>query len=193
MKKLKALERRLAQTPALAFGQVPPGAVHVGGQFPNSGLLIEAGVLVLAELAIPKIHEDALRLANLPVAAPVHGFMLVDTGATVSCISIEVATKLGLKQTGYRTTFGAHGPNQMPEYLVRVMVPMDDGAGNQVARFIERPIGAVPQLNQAIAHLGIAKNGTNYDLVGLLGRDFLASTTLIYRGAKGSFDIVLEP
>lgn len=48
---------------------------------------------------------------------------LWDTGASSSCISKRIATKLELAQTGIVTTFTAAGPSQTKTYVVNIGLP----------------------------------------------------------------------
>lgn len=65
--------------------------------------------------------------------------MIWDTGATNTCISPEIANKLGLTPIGMTTAYTANGPNQVNIYLVDVKI--SDQVGIKNVRVSEANLG----------------------------------------------------
>ena len=118
---------------------------------------------------------------------PVAGHMLIDTGASSTCISQQAAEALALKPSGVGQSHGAHGLRPVLQYVARLYISFEHEGGTfQTVR--EGQVMAVPDLEKAMPPTLLA-GGTPVKLVGLLGRDFLRYVTFHYHGDEGRFMI----
>jgi predicted aspartyl protease len=90
---------------------------------------------------------------------------LIDTGASLSVISQQVADELGFVQTGYQNISSVQDEQQQPVYYGRIIFPWGNG--------IEIPIVSCPL--------------RRFDF--LIGRDVLAHWHFTYNGVDGSIVI----
>lgn len=95
---------------------------------------------------------------------------LVDTGATQSCIDIEVAESLGLPVVDFVTIAGAAGASRHPLYAAKVAIPTLEMF--EFGAFAGVDLGPGEQPHRV-----------------LLGRTFLQSTVMIYDGVRGQVTI----
>ncbi|MGH9399497.1 MAG: hypothetical protein ACRD00_03950 [Thermoanaerobaculia bacterium] len=106
--------------------------------------------------------------------------LLVDTGASRTCIEDRVAQELGLIPIRFDPFFGVSGkPAEYPVYRMSIVVAMKEnetGPSHQ-AVFLADVIG-MPAPPHLTSH------------VGLLGRDFLQHVRLVYDGPRGRFEII---
>lgn len=155
--------------------------------------MMALGPIVAASWKVPDSLATRLVAAGRPVPAPVVGFMLIDTGARSNCISIEAATDLGLTPVFQEDTYGAHGKQKTPIFEAGLVFSITDSYGNRTEVRSEQRVLGVPDMQKLFDALQV-KVGGNVPprLIGLIGRDFLRHATLIYRGTKGSFEVVLD-
>jgi hypothetical protein len=144
------------------------------------------GPLVVCRWSVPLGLAAALVAAGREVPVPVVGHMLVDTGASSTCIAADVAQELGLLSHGTGVTFGAHGPGTVQKYVAHFDMRIKDSVRGEVTVARDLIASAVPDLNGAYQQAQPkASDGRPVRLIGLLGRDFLRHTTLTYEGAEG--------
>lgn len=112
--------------------------------------------------------------------------MLVDTGASTTCISLGVAHQLGLMQVGTQRVRGVSGIHENAMFAGELVVAVTDGA---ITAQIEILIGvtAVPELDQHVAFLN-----PSIRIIGLLGRDILRHMRMIYDGPAGRLEFVVD-
>ena len=91
---------------------------------------------------------------------------LLDTGATYSCIDLELARRLCLKQTDSRVLVGAHEKKVTPFYRADIFIP-------QLKCAWRDEFGGLP----------LEENGFNYKV--LVGRNLLSNLYLRYVGYTG--------
>lgn len=116
--------------------------------------------------------------------------LLIDTGASSTCISESTAGRLGLRPIRIAQTLGSVGSHSSNLYEAHLQILIEDAKRGVLSNLdIEFQAVGVPQLEQQLP--GLTFNGRPTELVGLLGRDFLRNTTMTYRG-DGSFEIVLK-
>lgn len=136
------------------------------------------GILIKARVDIPGKLKVLLQKVHRVIPNAVHGYILLDTGATKTCISEHAAIELGLKPTGMANTAGVAGVSQVPAYTVRLDLP-------DFAISSEREMIAVKDMK----HVSVSGGKR---LIGLLGRDFLKHAELIYDGDKGEIKIKVK-
>ncbi len=117
--------------------------------------------------------------------------LLVDTGASGTCISEAAAGALGLNPVRTTRTYGAAGLHPSKVYEVQLRISIHDVKRNvlSVVDFAVQAIG-VPDLEKQLP--GLALNGNPTQLIGLLGRDVLSNTVMTYHGKDGWFEIVID-
>lgn len=128
---------------------------------------------VLIGVSVPR--QEAMEKAGLPIPENVSCPLLIDTGASCTCIDKSVILALGINPSGSvpvhtpsTTATTHHTANQ---YDVRILIPH---------AHITRMFNAVPVIDTELSHQGIA---------GLLGRDLLAHCQLVYNGELGIFTL----
>ena len=75
------------------------------------------GPIVQAAWRVPTPLESFLAQQKQPIPDKVSGWILVDSGAQDTCISLDVANHLGLKQLGICTGYGAGGVHKNPIFF----------------------------------------------------------------------------
>ena len=191
-RKDEARRQRAAATGARA-GQPGIAPTRFTVQYATPEALVAAGPLVNASWLVPPAHADALRGAGRSVPPAVDGAMLVDTGASSTCISQQAASDLGLLPVRIGTTYGAGGLHQNPVYEVVLRIAITDGTGASSVISSQMQAMAIPELDKHLQQLGVQGTHGPLKLIGLLGRDFLRHATLIYSGAKGRVEVQIDP
>lgn len=167
-----------------------PQAVLV---YPSPGTLQRTGPLVHATLLAP----DPLRQQRLKetsgLQTELRGLLLLDTGASETCISVEAAGELGLPQIDSRSISGVSGIKEHPVFLVEIRVDLHYPSGGVFTMNRAQPATGVIDLEASLRSIGL----TTHDqwparLVGLLGRDFLRHIVLIYDGNSARVRLVLN-
>ena len=151
-----------------------------------------AGPIVRAQWGVPTVQGNLLKALGKSVPNPVAGHMLIDTGAAKTCIAEDVAIELGLKPIGKARTFGAHGQGEANKYVAHFSFSIKNKSSNLL---IEREMitAAIPQLNEAYSVFSVRDGEDDpVRLIGLLGRDFLQHTKLVYDGIRGSYSIAMS-
>lgn len=156
-------------------------------------LLLAYGPWLEAKWGVPAPLAKALEAAGRPVPAPIEGCLLLDTGATRTCISCLAADRLQLQPVGQVDGFGAGGAHKNPLYFAHLMIPIRDHRGLGTMLHAEVPCLGVPDLEKpALSTGGLSFEGRPMELIGLLGRDFLARTTFVYNGKEGHLQLTFD-
>ena len=92
---------------------------------------------------------------------------LIDTGADLSCVDIDLARNLSLQLADIRPTRGIHGEQRTEFFLAELRIP--------VLNFIGRGM---------LAGLQLQSSGFRHSV--LLGRDFLRHFSMLYEGRTGA-------
>lgn len=127
---------------------------------------------VLIGLSVPR--QNALKAAGLAITVPINARLLVDTGASGTCLDETLVQALGLQPTSFQPI---HTPStngaaiMMPQYDVSLIIPHPD---------IRRNFAALPVM---------ASNFRVQNIDGLLGRDVLAGCVLILNGPEKTFTL----
>ncbi len=124
---------------------------------------------------------------SLKVSSPIPGVMLVDTGATRTCVSQAVADDLGLMPSDTIRSHGAHGFLDASVYPVTVDVTFPNNTKEPFVMSLSDSIMAIKDLENAIPDLEL--DGVPTRVIGLLGRDFLKHVIFEYHGPFGRFVI----
>ena len=100
-------------------------------------------------------------------------YVLVDTGATESCIDKDLAERLGLPIVDVRTLSGVGGAKEHGVYAALVSIPQ-------------------LEVVQYGAFTGVDLKAGGQSHMALLGRTFLSGTLLIYDGIRSQVTIASE-
>lgn len=128
---------------------------------------------VIVGVSIPRL--GALQAAGLPIPQQKMGKFLIDTGASCTCIDIDLMNSLGIEPTGSTSiqtpsTNGTHHTCSL--YDVMIFIPCPNANGFLVE--------AIPIVETHLSSQGID---------GLIGRDILDKCTLIYNGTANMFSL----
>lgn len=123
------------------------------------GPFIEPVTITHPRIAQERLEEQGRNIPAISVRA------LIDTGASSSIVSQQVADELGLAQTGYQNVSSVQDEQLQPVYYARIIFPWSSG--------IEIPIISCPL--------------RRFDF--LIGRDVLAHWHFTYNGTDGSIVI----
>lgn len=119
-----------------------------------------------------KPRIDALIKAGATVPSPVLATLLVDSGASHTCLDSQVLDPLGLSPTGVipiHTPSTGQNPVEFPQFDVAILLYHEDNS---------RYLATVPVTEVDLSNQGID---------GLLGRDILSHCLLVYDGPANSF------
>jgi len=139
------------------------------------------GPIVQAAWRVPTPLESFLAQQAQPVPDKVSGWILIDTGAQDTCISLDVANQLGLRPVGLCTGFGAGGVHKNHVFSARLDIEMEEDGRKRIVT-LEQRVQAIPNLNDFYKLSNAMRNGAPSTLIGLLGRDILRHGRLNYDG-----------
>lgn len=155
--------------------------------------LAVVGPVVVAWWSVPRVLAEKLAALNKPVPPPVHGALMIDTGATATCISDQAARELELKPLRVATTYGAHGAQQAHVYLARLQIVIGH-AQTRATTLIEYECEAqeVKDLERFSDAAGLSRGQQPVRYIGLLGRDMLRHARFEYDGIAGEIRVHFE-
>lgn len=139
--------------------------------------LSQHGALLDVHVGVSQARRNALVAANQPVPNVVPTRMLIDTGASCTCIDLTVLNQLGLSPTGTAqvlTPSTGTAPHSANQYDVSILIAF----GNPLRLLYSNHTIAVVEAD--LSAQGIQ---------GLIGRDILAGSLLVYDGETGYFTI----
>lgn len=149
------------------------------------------GPLLVGSWGIPKSLADAMAKAGHKVPPRVRGVLLLDTGATSTCISTKAAQQLGLTVTRMQKAFGAGGQHDAPVFFANLEISITDQKTNLGTVFgWEQEVQGVPNLHECVQNLTFA--GHPMEVIGLLGRDILRHAKIRYDGPAGSLSFEFD-
>lgn len=134
--------------------------------------LSSSGPVVQVAIGVSLPRRDALVKASKVVPEEVMANLLVDTGASHSCLDKTILAPLGLSATG---VIQVHTPStgkkaqQFRQYDVAVLLYHEDNS---------RLLATVP-----VTEVDLSAQGID----GLLGRDILSQCLMVYDGRAGTF------
>jgi predicted aspartyl protease len=139
-----------------------PPAVALSVQGP----VVQVTISLSPAMATPIIQQGG------QVPTPVSGLALIDTGASGTCVDVDVANQMGLPVVGMgKMTSASHEQVDAPIYAIQIQV-----AGLPLALQSPRALGA---------------NLKVQGLTALIGRDALAAGVFVYSGLAGSITLCL--
>lgn len=142
------------------------------------------GPLLVGSWSLPRAVLDALTAAGKPIPSEVNGALLLDTGATGTCISLKAANLLGLHPTRLQDGYGAGGVHKNPVFLANLEIRITDPRTQLGSAFgWEQEVQGIPDLEKCVHGLNLL--GQPMEVVGLLGRDILRHCKIHYDGPAG--------
>lgn len=158
--------RRLGQAEAAAAAAVSPQQKAME--------LRRRGAIVEVEIATPGAYVQAARQEGQAAGGGVQRVKgLIDTGASITTVSDEIAQAAGLVQTSQVELGGVGGSSTRPIYAARVAIP------------------AFGVTMDPIEVAGVSVPFTEVQM--LIGRDLLAQAHLAYTGPQGVFSLTTKP
>ncbi|HRD66679.1 MAG TPA: aspartyl protease family protein [Candidatus Competibacter sp.] len=143
---------------------------------PGVNVQIQAnGPIITAQIGVSSPRRAALTQSGATVPPSVPCRLLVDTGASCTCVDPTIIKQLGLSPSG---SVPIHTPSTSPGNLHHC--PQYDVSLIIVHPSLNRIFGAIPVLESSLCHQGID---------GLLGRDVLSKCLLVYNGEIGLFTL----
>ena len=131
-------------------------------------ILRRRGPVFPVQVSIPQILIDYLQQRGQSIPQPVSGFALIDTGASITVIDLNVLNQLGINPVGVARVLTPAGPVQQNLFP---------------ARLIFGP-GLVIDLSVVIG-----ANLRPQQIIALIGRDILSKFIMIYHGRSGRITI----
>ena len=128
------------------------------------------GPLLTVEVSVDARRAAALTKLGKPIPQAITGSILVDTGASMTCIEASILIQLGIPDIGDATVYTPSGKDDQKVYFCRMGFP-----GSGLPSITEWPV------------LGAKLKQQN--CIGLLGRDVLSKGLLVYNGHAGSFTL----
>ena len=134
------------------------------------------GPIVILGVAVPGALQAGLGVDPRP---PMRGFgALVDTGASITCISPRIVQELGLVPTGKTTMASASATCDVNTYLVDIALPL--------SRSVQ---GAVSVAMESVTVMEF--HAPNPHFQALLGRDVLGDALLVMSGPEKQVTICM--
>jgi len=112
----------------------------------------------------------------------VAGEFLIDTGAYGAMIDLDVAESLQLSLQGTRDVHGIHGYGRLQQFFGRISLPASDTADKPTVFTAVLECVGVSSLREKNHEHGV-------DVIGILGRMFLAQTVLYIDGLSGKVEL----
>ncbi len=180
----KANKPRKKKSPASGHKNKSPNIIEYrfGADFLQS-----AGPVILASWWLPEALRRQLDAEGKTVPGPISGLLLVDTGASGSCIDDQVAHDLGLVPVRIGRSHGVHGEADVNVYNALLHIAISDGSA-QKEYLREGEIRGVVGISDSYPEVDF--QGEKRRLVGLLGRDVLRNTKFNYDGVNGKLRMV---
>jgi len=143
---------------------------------PSPQNLATTGPVIQIRVEVASALAASLIAAKQIVPNPIDGIALIDTGATITSIDASILTRLGINPVGVANVGTAAGPQQQSTYAARLSFPGTPLPGFELPQVIGCDLSGQTVLNQQ-------------PLIGLIGRDVLASAVLVYNGSAGMFSL----
>lgn len=134
--------------------------------------LLLRGPALAVEVALPETLAAALTTRSIPLPASQPGSALIDTGASVTAVDMEILQRLNLTPVGSGAVITPSGTETQGVYVVRLTFP-----GTPIP-----PLDPMPVLGSQLQ---------GFSHIVLLGRDLLRGALMIYDGAHGHWTIAL--
>jgi len=139
-------------------------------------LLKVKGPIIPVEISVPTLLVEHMTTAGVPIPKPATGFALIDTGASISAVDIDIITGLQVRPVGITEVFIA-GDKESHKVMQNIFP----------AKF-SFPGTPLPTI-EFTAVLGSSLQPQK--IVALIGRDVLSHCVLVYNGPGGHISLSL--
>lgn len=137
--------------------------------------ILPLGPVIDVHIGVSGPRREALVQASQSVPPYVPCRLLIDTGASSTCVDPWIVQKLNLSPSGmvsiHTPSTNANSVHSCQQYDVSLLIP-------HIA--ISRIFTAIPVIESNLVHQGID---------GLLGRDVLSQCLLVYNGELGIYTL----
>lgn len=137
--------------------------------------ILPLGPVIDIHIGVSTPRREAMELAGITPPVPVTCRLLIDTGASCTCVDTWVISKLAITPSGFTTihtpSTNANTNHQCNQYDVYLSIPHHE---------LSRLFHATPVVESSFSHQGID---------GLLGRDILSNCVFIYNGELGIYTL----
>ena len=137
--------------------------------------ILPLGPVIDIHVGISTPRKEAMQLAGITPPAPVPCRLLIDTGASCTCVDTWIINALSITPSGFTTihtpSTNADSNHQCNQYDVFLSI-----LHHELSRFFH----VTPVIESNFSHQGID---------GLLGRDILESCVFIYNGELGIYTL----
>ncbi len=154
--------------------------------------LVSVGPMIPASWSVPKASERLLMATKQPVPPPIDGMILLDLGASTTCISLDIADELKLVQTRMRTSQGAGGIYRSPIFKARLAIAIPGPADGPTPLVWEQETAGIPDIDKYVEGVDLRVDGLQVRHLGLLGCDIMRHAVVYYNGIVGRFQINFE-
>ena len=155
---------------------MPSGVVHP-----------ELGALVRITLDNPSFVKNDPNLAGelgIGVPKPIAGWAVLDTGASISCVTVDTAEALGLLTVDAVSFCGVRAGH----------LPADPAREHTRLRYgLLRLVGVARTFAVRLAEVRPLGNHVDQPVIALLGRDVLQFAELGWDGPSAAFDLNFRP
>ena len=148
--------------------------------YDNLQAIREMGFLIPATVNVPDALYSKIISAGLVPPRPVEGYMIVDTGASMTRLFKSAIRKLNLHPVSSVKTHSVHGIKETHVYYVKAKVGPGDYSLFKEGQFAE--VNLEGEMIERYEKLGIS-------IIGLLGRDYFAGKVLVCDFIKGVMTI----
>lgn len=133
----------------------------------SPALLKLSGPIIAVEISIPNVLKEYLEQKGLPIPNPVNGQALIDTGATNTCVDVDIIKQLKIPAINSIKVYTPSG--EAEQTIHPVIIRLSIGTFN---------------FNSAIGSILKKQN-----IIALLGRDILQNCVLNYNGLTGNISL----
>lgn len=137
--------------------------------------ILPLGPVIDVHIGVSEPRRMALEQIQQPIPPAVACRLLIDTGASGTCVDSWIIQTLQLSPSGmvsiHTPSTSANNAHHCQQYDIALVIPHPA---------ISRVFAAIPVIESSFAHQGID---------GLLGRDLLESCLLVYNGELGIYTL----
>lgn len=137
----------------------------------TQALLLKRGPALELEISVTGGHAKALIATGVAVPQPIVGTGLIDTGAGITAVDVQILDALGLNPISTTPISGPTGQEEQGVYMCQIKFLGTD----------------IPPIDQAVVGSQLA----NFGHVALLGRNLLQNCLLIYDGQSAMWTLAV--
>lgn len=163
---------------SFAFRMAGPPMPSQSPPQPFPEALASSGPIMQVEVHVPLVLAESLQKAASPIPAPVQGWALIDTGASISAVDSSVVSQLGINENGRAVVGTAGGRQEQFTYPPRLSFP------GTLLPPIDHPKVLGCDLSGHVL-FGVQ----NLRIIALIGRDMLRSAIFVNNGTVGSWSL----